>query len=117
MRWPCRGMVRALPSPNQAAALYSKMPPFLERALLPFQREGVRFGLAHGGRCLIAGVLAHGAGHRTEACRLCVCTLPWKPCSIRMLPNFDTVDMCLLLQMRWAWARRCRPLRWPAVSR
>lgn len=75
MRWPCRGMVRALPSPDQAAALYSKMPLFLERALLPFQREGVRFGLAHGGRCLIAGVLADGAGHRTEVCRLCVCTL------------------------------------------
>ena len=29
------------------------MPTFLEAALLPFQREGVTFGLAHGGRCLI----------------------------------------------------------------
>ena len=55
MRCLCRGVVRALPSPDQAAALYAKMPPFLERALLPFQCEGVRFGLARGGRCLIAG--------------------------------------------------------------
>lgn len=50
-------MLRALPSPGQVAELYAKMPAFLERALLPFQREGVRFGLAHGGRCLIAGAL------------------------------------------------------------
>lgn len=43
-----------LPSPAQVGALYALMPAFLERALLPFQREGVRFGLARGGRCLIA---------------------------------------------------------------
>lgn len=34
--------------------LYNNMPSFLERALLQFQREGVLFGLAHNGRCLIA---------------------------------------------------------------
>ena len=30
------------------------MPPFLEAALLPFQREGVRFGLGCGGKCMLA---------------------------------------------------------------
>ena len=33
---------------------YSKMPGSLERALLPFQREGVRFGIQRRGRALIA---------------------------------------------------------------
>ena len=32
---------------------YSKMPSTLERALLPFQREGARFALARHGRALI----------------------------------------------------------------
>lgn len=44
------------------------MPPSLERALLPFQREGVRYGLAHGGRCLIAvSRPAGGAAERSWA--------------------------------------------------
>ncbi len=50
----CRGQLRTLPTPAQVEQLYGRMPRFLERALLPFQREGVLFGLAHGGRCLIA---------------------------------------------------------------
>lgn len=33
---------------------YSMMPASLERALLPFQREGVRFGIQRRGRALIA---------------------------------------------------------------
>ena len=33
---------------------YAAMPVSLERALLPFQREGVRFGLRRKGRALIA---------------------------------------------------------------
>ncbi|PRW44334.1 DNA annealing helicase and endonuclease ZRANB3 [Chlorella sorokiniana] len=66
-----RGMVRVLPSPDQAATLYAKLPPFLERALLPFQREGVRFGLARGGRCLIADEM--GVGKTVQAIALASC--------------------------------------------
>ena len=51
----CRGLLRTLPVVAEVDALYARMPPSLERALLPFQREGVRFGLAHGGCCLLAG--------------------------------------------------------------
>lgn len=43
-----------LPSAEQVQQLYARLPPFLEAALLPFQREGVLFGLARNGRCLIA---------------------------------------------------------------
>lgn len=32
---------------------YCHIPSFLESQLMPFQRDGVRFGLRHGGRCLI----------------------------------------------------------------
>ena len=48
-----RGALRALPSAAEVQQRYGSMPTFLEAALLPFQREGVTFGLAHGGRCLI----------------------------------------------------------------
>ena len=36
------------------------MPPVLRKALLPFQVEGVRFGLRRGGRCLIADEMGVG---------------------------------------------------------
>lgn len=32
---------------------YCHIPSSLEAQLMPFQREGVKFGLRHGGRCLI----------------------------------------------------------------
>lgn len=51
---PCRGAWRVPPPPAEVRALYARMPAFLEAALLPFQREGVLFGLARAGRCLIA---------------------------------------------------------------
>lgn len=65
--WPCirRGLHRSLQPPDRVEAVYGRMPPPLQRALLPFQREGVRFGLARGGRCLIAdemGVVGAGEG-------------------------------------------------------
>lgn len=68
----CRGTLRELPSPDQAAQAYARMPPFLERALMPFQRDGVRFGLARGGRCLLAGALwlaPRGGGSRLSTLR------------------------------------------------
>lgn len=47
------------------------MPPSLERALLPFQRQGVRFGLERGGRCLIADEM--GVGKTLQAIALASC--------------------------------------------
>jgi hypothetical protein len=47
------------------------MPAPLQRALLPFQREGVRFGLARGGRCLLADEM--GVGKTVQAIALAAC--------------------------------------------
>ncbi|KAK1281094.1 CHD3-type chromatin-remodeling factor PICKLE [Acorus gramineus] len=40
--------------------LYDRMPKFVESKLLPFQREGVRFILQHGGRALLADEMGLG---------------------------------------------------------
>ena len=67
----CRGTLRTLPPPDAAAQRYARMPRFLEAALLPFQREGVRFGLARNGRCLIAvspPVVGWEMAHGGRAC-------------------------------------------------
>ena len=55
------------------------MPAFLEAALLPFQREGVLFGLARGGRCLIADEM--GVGKTVQAIALASC---YQVCANRM---------------------------------
>lgn len=47
------------------------MAPSLERALLPFQRQGVRFGLERGGRCLIADEM--GVGKTLQAIAMASC--------------------------------------------
>ncbi len=49
-----RGTFAATPDPATVAQQYRAMPSFVEATLLPFQREGVRFGLERGGRVLIA---------------------------------------------------------------
>ncbi|KAL4428086.1 hypothetical protein ABPG75_002175 [Micractinium tetrahymenae] len=66
-----RGQLRTLPSPHQVEQLYARLPRFLERALLPFQREGVLCGLAHNGRCLIADEM--GVGKTVQAIALASC--------------------------------------------
>ena len=68
---PCRGTLRTLPPADAVQQLYARMPPFLEAALLPFQREGVLFGLARGGRCLIADEM--GVGKTVQAIALASC--------------------------------------------
>lgn len=47
-------------------ARLSKMPPALRAALLPFQIEGVRYGLQRHARCLIADEMGVGALLSTE---------------------------------------------------
>jgi hypothetical protein len=72
------GTLRALEAPSlgrrpaeEVAARYAALPRALEAALLPFQREGVRFGLARGGRCLIADEM--GVGKTVQAIALAAC--------------------------------------------
>ena len=50
-----RGELSSRTSPEEVERMLScNMPPSLRQALMPFQEEGVRFGLQRQGRCLIA---------------------------------------------------------------
>ena len=49
-----RGKLSALVPDEEVERRMSGMPASLRQALMPFQAEGVRFGLARHGRCLIA---------------------------------------------------------------
>ncbi|KAJ8636242.1 hypothetical protein MRB53_010509 [Persea americana] len=51
--------------------LYDKMPSFIESKLLPFQRDGVRFVLQHGGRALLADEM--GLGKTLQALAITAC--------------------------------------------
>ncbi|KAI0493365.1 hypothetical protein KFK09_023481 [Dendrobium nobile] len=55
----CRALAAANAAPN-LLALYDRIPSSLESKLLPFQREGVRFVLQHGGRALLADEMGLG---------------------------------------------------------
>jgi SNF2 family DNA or RNA helicase len=55
-------------TPKEVDQRYSRLPSGLAHALLPFQREGVRFGLARAGRCLIADEM--GVGKTLQAIAL-----------------------------------------------
>lgn len=58
-------------SPQEVEARYSKMPPYLEAALLPFQREGVKFCLERRARCLIGDEM--GVGKTVQAIATASC--------------------------------------------
>lgn len=47
-------------SDDEVNQLIGKLPRMLKEGLLPFQLEGVRFGLQRGGRCLIADEMGLG---------------------------------------------------------
>ncbi|XP_020087115.1 SWI/SNF-related matrix-associated actin-dependent regulator of chromatin subfamily A-like protein 1 isoform X1 [Ananas comosus] len=51
--------------------LYDRMPSYIESRLLPFQREGVRFVLQHGGRVLVADEM--GLGKTLQAIAVAAC--------------------------------------------
>lgn len=51
---------------------YDKIPSYIESKLLPFQREGVRFVLQHGGRALIADEMGLGKTLQAIAVATCV---------------------------------------------
>lgn len=51
---------------------YDKIPSYIESKLLPFQREGVRFTLQHGGRVLLADEMGLGKTLQAIAVASCV---------------------------------------------
>ncbi|EOD41448.1 hypothetical protein EMIHUDRAFT_60882, partial [Emiliania huxleyi CCMP1516] len=52
-------------------ARYERLPSPMREALLPFQREGVRFALSHGGRVLLADEM--GLGKSVQALSVALC--------------------------------------------
>ncbi|KAJ4791573.1 chromatin remodeling factor18 [Rhynchospora pubera] len=58
-------------SDEQVEDLINKLPASLHNSLLPFQLEGVKFGLRRGGRCLIADEM--GLGKTLQAIAIACC--------------------------------------------
>ena len=88
--------------------LQARLPPKLYKALLPFQKEGVRYGVERGGRCLIADEM--GVGKSIQAIALAawfasagpllvVCPasmrLPWAEEIEKWLPHLKPQDIRL----------------------
>ncbi|GIM10874.1 hypothetical protein Vretimale_14474, partial [Volvox reticuliferus] len=66
-----RGCFHERASREEVAARLCRMPPSLRTALMPFQLQGVQFGLARHGRCLIADEM--GVGKTVQAIALAAC--------------------------------------------
>ena len=75
------------------------MPATLAKALLPFQREGVRFGIQHGGRMLLADEM--GVGKTVQAIALASCY----QVGVTLIGHASTCGMSLHLNA----VRICRP--------
>ncbi len=60
---------------------YAQMPASLAKALLPFQREGVRYAIARQGRCLIADEM--GVGKTLQAIAFAACYQVSRRCRTR----------------------------------
>lgn len=60
-------------SDEEVDARFKVMPAALAAALLPFQREGVRYALRRGGRALIADEM--GVGKTVQAIALAACCM------------------------------------------
>jgi SNF2 family DNA or RNA helicase len=67
----CRGHLELCASHDEVEQRYGRLPRALAAALLPFQREGVRFGLARRGRILLADEM--GVGKTMQAIALASC--------------------------------------------
>ncbi|XP_010909322.1 uncharacterized protein [Elaeis guineensis] len=65
-----RALAAAYAAPD-LRVLYDRMPSYIESKLLPFQREGVRFVLQHGGRALLADEM--GLGKTLQAIAVAAC--------------------------------------------
>lgn len=68
--------------------LYDRMPSYIKSKLLPFQQEGVRFVLQHGGRALLADEMGLGKTLQAIAVAACICdawpVLVITPSSLRL---------------------------------
>lgn len=68
--------------------LYDRMPSYIESKLLPFQRDGVRFVLQHGGKALLADEMGLGKTLQAIAVTACICdswpVLVITPSSLRL---------------------------------
>ena len=53
------------------SSLLARLPPSLDAALMPFQKEGVAYGLRHNGRVLIADEM--GIGKTLQAIAMSAC--------------------------------------------
>ncbi|KAJ1292080.1 hypothetical protein BS78_02G364800 [Paspalum vaginatum] len=76
--------------------LYDRIPPDLESKLMPFQREGIRFVLQHGGRALIADEM--GLGKTLQAIAFASC-LPdaWPVLMIQKWLDIPMEDILVVL--------------------
>ncbi|KAF6171728.1 hypothetical protein GIB67_007249 [Kingdonia uniflora] len=89
-------------SDENVDVLLKKLPHFLFDALLPFQHEGVRFGLRRGGSCLIADEM--GLGKTIQAIAIACCFMNEGPILV----------VCPAI-LRFSWAEELE--RWlPLVS-
>lgn len=68
----------------EAQDRYARIPSDLEAVLLPFQREGVLFGLRRGGRVLIADEM--GVGKTLQAIALMCCYMVRSPLPAPQVP-------------------------------
>ncbi|GAX84585.1 hypothetical protein CEUSTIGMA_g12006.t1 [Chlamydomonas eustigma] len=64
-------LFQTVPMEEVERRLNTCMPPSLREALMPFQVEGVKFGLRHHGRCLIADEM--GVGKTVQGIALATC--------------------------------------------
>lgn len=67
----CRGSAVPRLSPPEVEAAFARLPAGLRASLLPFQRAGVRYGLARQGRILLADEM--GVGKTLQAIALAAC--------------------------------------------
>ncbi|KAI3976769.1 hypothetical protein MKX01_008627 [Papaver californicum] len=96
-------------SDDEVDGLIAKLPRVLYDALLPFQVDGVRFGLGRGGRCLIADEM--GLGKTLQAIAIACCFIEEGPILVvcpailrfswaeeleRWLPFFSPTDIHLV---------------------
>ncbi|KAI3953780.1 hypothetical protein MKW98_017604 [Papaver atlanticum] len=96
-------------SDDEVDGLIAKLPRVLYDALLPFQVDGVRFGLRRGGRCLIADEM--GLGKTLQAIAIACCFIDEGPILVvcpailrfswaeeleRWLPFFSPTDIHLV---------------------
>uniref|UniRef100_A0A804I4U0 SWI/SNF-related matrix-associated actin-dependent regulator of chromatin subfamily A-like protein 1 n=2 Tax=Musa acuminata subsp. malaccensis TaxID=214687 RepID=A0A804I4U0_MUSAM len=92
--------------------LYDRMPSYVESKLLPFQREGIRFVLQHGGRAILADEM--GLGKTLQAIAVAACipdawpVLVVTPSSLRLQwasmiqqwLNISSADILVVLSQR-----------------